>query len=173
MLTVTKRHNWSESFTVKDLQMRLFFKNSTSNHIFDGNSRTAKRTMKPNWWNQRSVTQYFLFLRCSEKHFRSFSAQCIQSSVLKISINKCYFQRFYSFQPVWFKFVRKRKFQVADLNFFIIFWDKHSLYPFKEEYILDFMNERPTLEFSLFIEMAKQNTNGYEAGSWFLAPDVN
>ena len=48
---------------------------------------------------------------------------------------------------------------MADLNFFIIFCDKHSLYPFKEEYILDFMNERPTLEFSLFIEIAKHKTN--------------
>ena len=45
---------------------------------------------------------------------------------------------------------------MADLNFFIIVCDKHSLYPFKEEYILDFMNERPTLEFSLLIEIAKE-----------------
>ena len=43
----------------------------------------------------------------------------------------------------------------------------------KEECICDFMNERPTLEFSLFIELAKQKTNGYEAGNWFFAPDVN
>ena len=48
-----------------------------------------------------------------------------------------------------------------------------KLYPFKEECIWDFMNERPTLEFSLFIELAKQKTNGYEAGNWLFAPDVN
>ena len=36
---------------VKDFQMRLLFKNSTSNSIFDGNSRTTEKIMKPNWWN--------------------------------------------------------------------------------------------------------------------------
>ena len=47
------------------------------------------------------------------------------------------------------------------------------IYPFKEEYISDFMNERPTLEFSLFIEIAKQKRNGYGVDSGFFAPDVN
>ena len=43
---------------VKDFQMRLVFKNSTSDSIFDGNSRTAEKIMKPNWWNQSvAVTQ--------------------------------------------------------------------------------------------------------------------
>ena len=42
---------------VKDFQMRLVFKNSTSNPIFDGNSRTAEKIMKPNWRNQSAVTQ--------------------------------------------------------------------------------------------------------------------
>ena len=42
---------------VKDFQMRLFFKNSTSNLIFDGNSRTTEKILKPNWWNKSAGTQ--------------------------------------------------------------------------------------------------------------------
>ena len=45
------------AFPVKDFQMRLFFKNSTSDSIFDGKSRTSEKMMKPNWWNQSAVTQ--------------------------------------------------------------------------------------------------------------------
>ena len=51
----------------------------------------------------------------------------------------------------------KKEISSGGLNFLNHYFvcDKHLIYPFKEEYILDFMNERPTLEFSLFIEIAK------------------
>ena len=55
---------------------------------------------------------------------------------------------------------------MADLIFKIIYfvYDKHLLYLFKEEYMLDFMRMKDQLyKFSLFIEIAKQKTNGYEA----------
>ena len=60
---------------VKDFQMRLFFKNSTSNLIFDGNSRRAEKIMKPNWWNQNAVTQYcytFSFFDALKNRFALF-----------------------------------------------------------------------------------------------------
>ena len=83
------------------------------------------------WWNLIDKIRALLpnnnfsfFDAIYEKHFRSLSQHnasqmhsMIQSSASKICINKCYFHFLKVFQ-FWFKFVRKRKFQVADLIFF-------------------------------------------------------
>ena len=49
---------------------------------------------------------------------------------------------------------------MADLYFSMQLVD-----PSEEEYTLDFTNERPTLKCSLFIEIAQQKTNIFEASS--------
>ena len=73
-------------------------------------------------------------------------AQCIQSSALKVSIDKFHFLS--SAFQYEFKFVRKLKFEMADLYFSMQLVD-----PSEEEYTLDCINERPTLKLSFSLKL--------------------
>ena len=86
------------ALSVKHFQMRLLFKNSTSNPIFDGNSRTAEKIMKLNWWNQSAVTNNnFSFFDSVKNIFALFQHSAYNHPIKKYSLINVIFKCFMLF----------------------------------------------------------------------------